>query len=93
MRVAVMSTAFAHLWMSASPLLATKRCTTARQLLDLLRRHRALQVLQVLRHALRSVRLHLELRLHQLQRRQEDDLQLGDRRHHVRPAHEVIAAA
>ena len=29
MRVAVMSTAFAHLWMSASPLLATKRWTTA----------------------------------------------------------------
>jgi hypothetical protein len=58
-------------------LVVTKRWTTAAELLDLLRRHRALQVIQVLRHALLRRRLHLELRLHQLQRRQEDDLQLG----------------
>ena len=80
-RVAVRSTAFDHLCRSASALVARKRCTTDAQLLQHLRRHQLAQQLEVLADGLREVGLDLELRLHQLQRRQEHDLELGDRRH------------
>src|SRR5450432_329888 len=60
------------------------------QLLQHLRRHRPLEEIQVLLDRLLDVRLDLELRLRQPQRRQEDDLELGHRRNHRGPANEVI---
>ena len=91
-RVAVKSTANAHLCRSDLSLAFQELTHDLGQLLHQLRRQEPAQELHAFGHGLFHVALDRHLVVHQLEGSQEERLELGHLRNDTRPAHDVVGA-